>query len=129
MLADASEHYRAVVSTLRARLDHPGVGERRAASPSGDRAATAGLRDLRAGHRDGPARLAVGDRGTAARNWPTPTTHGRGSPTGDRLRLLLREVFTAAGGRHDDWDEYDRVMPEQRPAVVLVEPVRVDGDG
>lgn len=27
---------------------------------------------------------------------------------GERLRLLLREVFTAAGGTHDDWDEYDR---------------------
>ena len=26
---------------------------------------------------------------------------------GDQLRLLLREVFTAAGGTHDDWDEYD----------------------
>lgn len=24
---------------------------------------------------------------------------------GERLRLLLREVFTAAGGTHDDWDE------------------------
>src|SRR5262245_45102345 len=29
---------------------------------------------------------------------------------GDRLRLLLREIFTAAGGTHDDWDTYDRVM-------------------
>jgi len=43
----------------------------------------------------------------------------------DRLRLLLRDVFTAAGGRHDDWDEYDRVMAEQRRAVVLVTPTRV----
>lgn len=43
----------------------------------------------------------------------------------ERLRLLLREVFAAAGGRHDDWDEYDRVMAEQRRAVVLVEPTRV----
>jgi PPOX class probable F420-dependent enzyme len=43
----------------------------------------------------------------------------------ERLRLLLREVFTAAGGTHDDWDEYDRVMAEQRRAVVLVEPERV----
>ena len=38
----------------------------------------------------------------------------------DQLRLLLREVFTAAGGTHDDWDEYDRVMVEQRRTVVLV---------
>ena len=43
----------------------------------------------------------------------------------ERLRLSLREVFAAAGGRHDDWDEYDRVMAEQRRAVVLVEPTRV----
>src|SRR3569833_1053764 len=43
----------------------------------------------------------------------------------DRLRLLLREVFAAAGGQHDDWSEYDRVMAEQRRAVVLVEPSRV----
>jgi len=42
-----------------------------------------------------------------------------------RLRLLRREVFTAAGGSHDDWDEYDRVMAEQRRAVVLVTPSRV----
>jgi hypothetical protein len=38
-------------------------------------------------------------------------------------------VFTAAGGRHDDWDEYDRVMAEQRRAVVLVEPVRIYSNG
>jgi PPOX class probable F420-dependent enzyme len=43
----------------------------------------------------------------------------------ERLRLLLREVFTAAGGSHDDWDEYDRVMAEQRRAVVLVAPDRI----
>jgi PPOX class probable F420-dependent enzyme len=41
------------------------------------------------------------------------------------LRLLRRQVFTAAGGTHDDWDEYDRVMAEQRRAVVLVTPTRV----
>ncbi len=41
------------------------------------------------------------------------------------LRLLLRAVFVAAGGQHDDWDEYDRVMAEQRRTVVLVEPRRV----
>jgi PPOX class probable F420-dependent enzyme len=43
----------------------------------------------------------------------------------ERLRLLLREVFTAAGGSHDDWDEYDRVMAEQRRAVVLLAPDRI----
>ena len=43
----------------------------------------------------------------------------------ERLRVLLREVFTAAGGTHDDWDTYDRVMREERRTVVLVAPVRV----
>jgi PPOX class probable F420-dependent enzyme len=48
---------------------------------------------------------------------------------GDTLRLLLREVFVAAGGTHDDWDEYDRVMAEQRRTVVLVAPTRVYSNG
>jgi PPOX class probable F420-dependent enzyme len=48
---------------------------------------------------------------------------------GDQLRLLLREVFTAAGGTHSDWDEYDRVMAEQRRTVVLIAPTRVYSNG
>jgi len=44
---------------------------------------------------------------------------------GERLRLLRREVFTAAGGTHEDWDEYDRVMERERRAAVLVAPARV----
>ncbi|MBO0825120.1 MAG: TIGR03618 family F420-dependent PPOX class oxidoreductase [Actinobacteria bacterium] len=43
----------------------------------------------------------------------------------ERLRLLRREVFTAAGGTHEDWDEYDRVMERERRAVVFVTPARV----
>jgi PPOX class probable F420-dependent enzyme len=45
----------------------------------------------------------------------------------DRLRLLLRDIFAAAGGTHDDWDEYDRVMREQGRTAVLVEPTRIYG--
>jgi PPOX class probable F420-dependent enzyme len=41
------------------------------------------------------------------------------------LRALLRGVFTAAGGTHDDWPSYDRVMAEERRAVVMVRPDRV----
>jgi PPOX class probable F420-dependent enzyme len=41
------------------------------------------------------------------------------------LKALLRDVFTAAGGTHDDWDTYDRVMAEERRAAVLVPPRRV----
>ena len=44
---------------------------------------------------------------------------------GDRLRRLLREVFTAAGGTHDDWDTYDQVMANDRRAAVLLSPDRV----
>jgi PPOX class probable F420-dependent enzyme len=43
----------------------------------------------------------------------------------ERLRLLLREIFTAAGGTHDDWDAYDRTMREERRTAVLVSPTRV----
>ena len=43
----------------------------------------------------------------------------------ERLRLLLREIFTAAGGTHDDWDGYDRAMREERRTAVLVAPTRV----
>jgi PPOX class probable F420-dependent enzyme len=48
---------------------------------------------------------------------------------GERRRLLLREIFTAAGGTHDDFDEYDRVMAEERRVAVLVEPERFYGSG
>jgi hypothetical protein len=43
----------------------------------------------------------------------------------DRLRLLLREIFTAAGGTHDDFGTYDRVMREERRTAVFVHPDRV----
>jgi PPOX class probable F420-dependent enzyme len=41
---------------------------------------------------------------------------------------LLREVFTAAGGTHDDWPTYDRVMAEERRTAVLITPGRVYGN-
>jgi PPOX class probable F420-dependent enzyme len=73
---------------------------------------------------------------TARSGWQWATVEGRAELAGpddpapwladaEALRLLLREVYTAAGGRHDDWDAYDRTMAEQRRAVVLVEPDRV----
>ena len=43
----------------------------------------------------------------------------------DQVRLLLREVFIACGGSHDDWAEYDRVMAEQRRTAVLITPTRI----
>jgi PPOX class probable F420-dependent enzyme len=38
---------------------------------------------------------------------------------------LLREVFTAAGGTHDNWPEYDRVMAEERRTAVFIDMDRV----
>ncbi len=47
----------------------------------------------------------------------------------ERLRVLLRDIFTAAGGTHDDWDTYDRVMVEQGRTAVLIAPTRVYSNG
>jgi PPOX class probable F420-dependent enzyme len=43
----------------------------------------------------------------------------------EALRTMLRDIFTAAGGTHDDWDTYDRVMADERRAAVLLIPGRV----
>lgn len=48
-----------------------------------------------------------------------------GGMDADRIRLLLREIFTAAGGTHDDWDTYDRVMAGEHRTAVLITPERV----
>ena len=45
----------------------------------------------------------------------------------ERLRRLLREIFTAAGGTHEDFEEYDRVMLAERRTAVFVHPDRVYG--
>ncbi|WP_229069537.1 TIGR03618 family F420-dependent PPOX class oxidoreductase [Actinoplanes sp. DH11] len=67
--------------------------------------------------------------------WQYATVEGRALLAGpddpqpwldpERFRLLLREIFTAAGGTHDDWPAYDRTMIEQRRTAVLVAPTRV----
>ncbi|MFP4636289.1 MAG: TIGR03618 family F420-dependent PPOX class oxidoreductase [Nitriliruptoraceae bacterium] len=46
---------------------------------------------------------------------------------GEQLTGLLRAIFRSAGGTHDDWEEYDRVMAEERRTAVLVRPHRVYG--
>jgi hypothetical protein len=46
----------------------------------------------------------------------------------ERLRLLLREIFTAAGGAHEDFATYDRVMLEERRTAVLVASARRSGN-
>ncbi len=42
----------------------------------------------------------------------------------EQLRLLLREIFTAAGGTHDNWDTYDKTMHEEHRTAVLITPSR-----
>jgi PPOX class probable F420-dependent enzyme len=42
----------------------------------------------------------------------------------DGLRILLRNVFAAAGGTHEDLEEYDRVVHDERSAAVLIVPHR-----
>jgi PPOX class probable F420-dependent enzyme len=86
------------------------------------------LRNLRA-----HPQLAV----TFRAGWSWVTVEGRAQLVGpddpdpafdaERLRLLLREVFVAAGGDHDDWDGYDRTMLEQRRTAVFVTPDRIYG--
>jgi PPOX class probable F420-dependent enzyme len=46
----------------------------------------------------------------------------------EALRLLLREVYQAAGGVHDDFDEYDRAMARERRVAVFVMPDRILGN-
>jgi PPOX class probable F420-dependent enzyme len=42
----------------------------------------------------------------------------------EATRVLLRDVFRAAGGTHDDWAGYDRAMADERRAAVLITPTR-----
>ena len=46
----------------------------------------------------------------------------------EKMRLLLREVFHAAGGQHDNLEEYDRAMAEEKRVVVCVTPDRILGN-
>jgi PPOX class probable F420-dependent enzyme len=129
------DHGLAVVSTLRADhtiqaslinagvLDHPSTGEPALAFVTYGRVKLANLRQrpqvtttFRAGWQwatvGGTAVLAGPDD---PQPWLDP----------ERLRLLLREIFTAAGGTHDDWPGYDRTMAEQRRTAVLITPSRI----
>ncbi|MEM6106859.1 TIGR03618 family F420-dependent PPOX class oxidoreductase [Mycobacterium sp. 050272] len=136
----AGESGLAVVSTVRADgtvqaslvnvglLPHPHTGESVLGFTTYGKVKLANLRDR--------PQLAV----TFRNGWQWATVEGRAELAGpddsqpwladaDRLRLLLREVFTAAGGTHDDWDEYDRVMAMERRAAVLIAPTRVYSNG
>ena len=45
-----------------------------------------------------------------------------------QLSRLLRRVFVAAGGTHQDWDEFDRVMAAEGRTAVFVTPERISGN-
>ena len=72
---------------------------------------------------------------TVRSGWTWATAEGRaelfgpddphGNMDAEGLRLLLRQVFTAAGGSHDNWEAYDRTMAEQRRTVALLTPTRI----
>ena len=132
------DHGLAVVSTLRADatiqsslvnvgvLDHPATGERVLGFVTYGRVKLGNLRSrpqVTTAFRAGWAWAAVEGRAElAGPDDPRPWLDA------ERLRLLLREIFTAAGGSHDDWAEYDRVMAEQRRTAVLITPARIYGN-
>lgn len=107
-------------------IDHPATGERVLGIVTAGRVKLANLRRR--------PQISVAFRS----GWHFATVEGaaelagpddpRAWLTAERLRLLLREIFTAAGGSHDDWAEYDRVMAADRRAAVLVRPTRIYGN-
>jgi PPOX class probable F420-dependent enzyme len=136
----AREHGLCVVSTLRADgtihssvvnagvLDHPVTGQ-----PSVGlvvRGSACKLANLRARPQATVVvRVGwewVGVDGAAQVIGPDDPAEGVGAAA---VPGLLRAIFTAAGGTHDDWDTFDRVMAEERRAAVLVSPRRVYSNG
>jgi PPOX class probable F420-dependent enzyme len=131
----AREQYLAVVATLRAdstiqsslvnagALDHPITGEPVLSFVT---YGAAKLRNLRV-----RPQLAVTFRSA----WTWAAIEGNAELIGpddphpqvnaERLRVMLRDIFTAAGGTHDDWDAYDRTMLEQHRTAVFVPPARI----
>jgi hypothetical protein len=108
-------------------IDHPVTGEPRVALVSAGRAA-------RLGHIRRGSEVTIAIR----RGWTWVAVTGPADLIGpddpvegvdaEAVRLLLREIFTAAGGTHDDLDEYDRVMAEEHRTAVLVDPQRILGN-
>jgi PPOX class probable F420-dependent enzyme len=131
----AADHYLAVVATSRPDctpqaslvnagvLAHPVTGERVVGFVTYGRAKLTNLRSR-------PRATVVFRSG-----WQWAAIEGRCDLLGpddalpgfsaEGLPELLRAVFRAAGGTHSDWDEYDRVMRDERRTAVLVHPERI----
>ena len=108
-------------------IEHPLTGDTCVAFVSGSKAA-------RLKHIDRGSQVTI----TARRGWAWSSVTGPAdlirpeqvpeSIDKEQMRLLLREVFHAAGGVHDDLEEYDRAMAQERRVVVCVTPERVLGN-
>jgi PPOX class probable F420-dependent enzyme len=134
----SQEHGLAVVSTTQSDgrvlssvvncgvIDHPITGDRCVAFVSMGRAA-------RVGHIRRGSEVTV----LVRRDWKWISVTGPADVIGpddlrpgidhEAVRLLLRDVFRAAGGTHDDFDEYDRAMAEDARLAVFVAPERILG--
>lgn len=129
------DHGLCVVSTLRGDggvqssvvnagvLDHPVQKEQVVGF-----VATGGSRKLAHLRADPGSRSSSGRAGAGrpSRGRPSssaPTTRARRSTP--RRFACCCGTSSHAGGTHDDWDTYDRVMAEERRAAVLITPRRV----
>lgn len=129
----AQDDYLAVIATTRANgtvqssvvnagvMDHPATGERVVAFVAHG--------SVKKQHLRARPQITV----TFRAGWQWIAVEGRaeligpddGSLDAERIRVLLREIYQAAGGQHDDWDEYDRTMRHQRRTAVLVAVERI----
>lgn len=132
-LYGAAESWLAVLVTLRPDgqpstsvvnagiIRHPITSEAAVAFVA--RGSTAKLTNLRAGSgatlvfRSGWEWIAV--RGQADLAGPDDLLPGLGD---ESLRQLLRDIYTAAGGTHDNLNTYDAVMATERRTAVLLHP-------
>lgn len=107
-------------------VNHPVTGEECVALVSVGEAA-------RLGHIRRGSQITI----TARRGWKWVSVTGPAELIGpddlpdaigpDGLRVLLRDIFTAAGGTHDDWDEYDEAMASDGRVAIFVQPDRILG--
>jgi hypothetical protein len=94
-------------------LEHPGSGERVVAL-----VVRSDARKLALIEAAGRATVTYRD------GWEWVSVEGTAEVAGTEPGLL-RDVFRGAGGTHDDWDEYDRVMAAEHRTAILITPSRI----